>query len=130
MAQGLRRARYLPARVKLLYLAPKNNYQLLSEPSAFQFLPVANEFESTLQNRLVVEKVMQALADVTPKQRLMFLLKHHEGLTYDEIAKEFDCSLGTVKKSVSRTVIKLRDKLKVNEEPGDYISCAATQSLR
>ncbi len=92
--------------------------------------PVANEFESTLQNRLVVEKVMQALADVTPKQRLMFLLKHHEGLTYDEIAKDFDCSLGTVKKSVSRTVAKLRDKLGVNDEPGNYISYAATQILR
>jgi RNA polymerase sigma-70 factor (ECF subfamily) len=90
----------------------------------------AAEFESTLQNRLVVEKVMQALADVTPKQRLMFLLKHHEGMTYEEIAKEFDCSLGTVKKSVSRTIAKLRDKLGVNDEPGDYISCAATQSLR
>jgi RNA polymerase sigma factor (sigma-70 family) len=73
---------------------------------------------------------MQALADVTPKQRLMFLLKHHEGMTYEEIAKEFECSLGTVKKSVSRTIVKLRDKLGVSDEPGDYISCAATQSLR
>ena len=73
---------------------------------------------------------MQALADVTPKQRLMFLLKHHEGLTYEEIAKDFDCSLGTVKKSVSRTVAKLRDKLGVNDEPGNYISYAATQILR
>jgi RNA polymerase sigma-70 factor (ECF subfamily) len=92
--------------------------------------PVAAEFESTLQNRLVVAKVMQALQDVTPKQRLMFLLKHHEGMTYEEIANEFDCSLGTVKKSVSRTVTKLRDKLGVNHEPENYISCAATQSLR
>jgi RNA polymerase sigma-70 factor (ECF subfamily) len=90
----------------------------------------AGEFEATLQNRLVVEKVMQALADVTPKQRLMFLLKHHEGMTYEEIANECDCSLGTVKKSVSRTVAKLRDKLGVNDEPANYISCAATQSLR
>ncbi len=100
------------------------------ESTVSELYPVANEFESTLQNRLVVEKVMQALADVTPKQRLMFLLKHHEGMTYEEIAKDFDCSLGTVKKSVSRTIAKLRDKLGVNDEPGDYISCAATQILR
>lgn len=93
-------------------------------------VPLTIGFESTLQNRLVVAKVMQALADVTPKQRLMFLLKHHEGMTYEEIATEFDCSLGTVKKSVSRTITKLRDKLGVNDEPGKYISCAATQSLR
>jgi RNA polymerase sigma-70 factor (ECF subfamily) len=86
--------------------------------------------ESTLQNRLVLEKVSQALAGVTPQQRLIFLLKHQEGLTYEEIAKELGCSLGTVKKSVSRTITKLREKLGVKEEPGNYISCAATGILR
>ena len=86
--------------------------------------------ESTLQNRLVVEKVMEALADVSPQQRLIFLLKHQEGMTYEEIAKELGCSAGTVKKSVSRTVGKLREKLGVNEEPENYLSCAATGILR
>jgi len=91
---------------------------------------LAIEYESTLQNQLVVEKVMQALSDVTPQQRLMFLLKHLEGMTYEEIASEMGCSLGTVKKSVSRTIRKLRDKLGVNQEPEDYLSCAATGLLR
>ena len=86
-------------------------------------------FESTLQNRLVVEKVMQALADVTPQQRLIFLLKHQEGMTYAEISKELGCSLGTVKKSVSRTVAKLREKLGVEEEPENYIASAASGIL-
>lgn len=86
--------------------------------------------ESTLQNHLVVGKVMQALAGVTPQQRLIFLLKHQEGMTYEEIAKELGCSPGTVKKSVSRTVAKLREKLGVNEEPENYISCAAAGILR
>ena len=87
-------------------------------------------FESALQNHLVIEKVMRVLADVTPQQRLIFLLKHQEGMTYEEISKEIGCSLGTVKKSVSRTVGKLREKLGVNEEPENYISCAATGVLR
>ena len=86
--------------------------------------------ESTLQNHLVVGKVMQALAGVTPQQRLIFLLKHQEGMTYEEIAKELGCSPGTVKKSVSRTIAKLREKLGVNEEPENYISCAAAGILR
>ena len=90
----------------------------------------ARGLESTLQNHLVVEKVMQALAGVTPQQRLIFLLKHQEGMTYEEIAKELGCSPGTVKKSVSRTVAKLREKLGVNEEPENYISCAAAGILR
>jgi RNA polymerase sigma-70 factor (ECF subfamily) len=87
-------------------------------------------FESALQNHLVVEKVMRVLADVTPQQRLIFLLKHQEGMTYEEIAKELGCSLGAVKKSVSRTVGKLREKLGVNEEPENYMSCAVTGVMR
>jgi RNA polymerase sigma-70 factor (ECF subfamily) len=90
----------------------------------------ARGLESALQNHLVVEKVMRALAEVTPQQRLIFLLKHQEGMTYEEISKELGCSLGTVKKSVSRTVAKLREKLGVNEEPENYMSCAVTGVLR
>jgi RNA polymerase sigma-70 factor, ECF subfamily len=87
-------------------------------------------WETNVQNRLVVEKVMQALAEVTPQQRLIFLLKHQEGMTYEEIAKELGCSLGTVKKSVSRTVAKLREKLGVNSETESYVSYAAAGILR
>ncbi len=86
--------------------------------------------ETNLQNRLIVEKVMQVLSDVTQQQRLVFLLKHQEGMTYEEIAKELGCSPGTVKKSVARTIYKLREKLGVNEESENYISCAATGILR
>jgi RNA polymerase sigma-70 factor (ECF subfamily) len=92
--------------------------------------PAVVELESALQNQLVVERVMQALAEVTPQQRLIFLLKHLEGMTYEEIAKELSCSLGTVKKSVSRTIKKLREKLGVNEKPESYVSCAVTGLLR
>jgi RNA polymerase sigma-70 factor (ECF subfamily) len=90
----------------------------------------AASLEITLQNQLVVEKVMQALSSVTPQQRLIFLLKHQEGMTYEEISQAVGCSLGTVKKSVSRTVAKLREQLGVNEESENYISCAATGILR
>jgi RNA polymerase sigma-70 factor (ECF subfamily) len=87
---------------------------------------VAAGLEITLQKHLVVEKVMQALGEVTPQQRLIFLLKHQEGMTYEEISKELGCSKGTVKKSVSRTIAKLREQLGVNDESENYISCAAT----
>jgi RNA polymerase sigma-70 factor, ECF subfamily len=95
-----------------------------------QFVVIADRFaaasmETTLQNRLVVEKVMSALAAVTPQQRLVFLLKHQEGMTYEEIAKELGCSTGAVKKSVSRTITKLRERLGINDESENYVSCAA-----
>ena len=90
----------------------------------------ASGLETTLQNRLVVESVMRALSEVTPQQRLVFLLKHQEGMTYEEISKELGCSAGAVKKSVSRTIAKLREKLGVNEQPENYLSCAAAGILR
>ena len=91
---------------------------------------ITTGLENALQNRLVVEKVMHALSEVTPQQRLIFLLKHQEGMTYEEISKELGCSTGTVKKSVSRTIAKLREKLGLTEEPENYLSCAATRLLR
>jgi len=88
-----------------------------------------DSWETSLHNQLVIERVMQALSDVTPQQRLVFLLKHQEGLTYEEISKSLGCSVGTVKKSVARTIAKLRDRLGANEQPESYISCAATGIL-
>ena len=52
-----------------------------------------------------------ALAELTPSQRLAFLLRHYEGMSYDEIANAMNCSTGTVKKGVSRAIGKLRARL-------------------
>lgn len=74
--------------------------------------PIADS-ENALLNRVMVERVMLALSELTSQQRLIFLLKHHEGMTYEEIATEVGCSTGTAKKSVFRAVIKLREHLNV-----------------
>jgi RNA polymerase sigma-70 factor (ECF subfamily) len=78
-------------------------------------MSTANE-ETTLHNRILAQRVMQALAELTPPQRLIFLLKHHEGMTYEEIATAVGCSTGTAKKSVFRAVAKLREHLKVDAQ--------------
>jgi RNA polymerase sigma-70 factor (ECF subfamily) len=116
------RARLFPWSIHHADSAPTNHHIISNG--------VADGLEHTLQNRLVVEKVMKALSDVTPQQRLIFLLKHQEGMTYEEISKELGCSLGTVKKSVSRTIAKLRERLGVTAEPENYLSCVATGLLR
>jgi RNA polymerase sigma-70 factor, ECF subfamily len=73
----------------------------------------------TLYNKVLFETVMNALAELTPSQRLVFLLRHYEGMTYDEIANAMNCSSGTVKKSVSRATGKLRARLDVEREKPD-----------
>jgi RNA polymerase sigma-70 factor (ECF subfamily) len=90
----------------------------------------ATRMETTTQNQLAVQRVMRALGNVTPQQRLAFLLKHQEEMTYEEISRELGCSIGTVKKSVSRTIAKLREQLGVNDEPESFVPWAATGILR
>lgn len=80
--------------------------QLDSEP--LDLRPVSPE---NIYNKVLFESVIDALAELTPSQRLAFLLRHYEGMTYDEIANAMNCSAGTVKKSVSRAILKLRGRL-------------------
>lgn len=75
-----------------------------------------NDFETNAHKRLLAEKVLDALEDLTAQQRLIFLLKHREGMTTDEIASVLDCSAGTVKKSLFRVVVKLRGHFGVEIE--------------
>ncbi len=69
--------------------------------------------ESSLHDRLLLEQVRQVLDTLTPRERLIFLLKHQEGMTYEEIADSCGVSVGTIKKALFRTVAKLRDQLGV-----------------
>ncbi|HEX8097099.1 MAG TPA: sigma-70 family RNA polymerase sigma factor, partial [Pyrinomonadaceae bacterium] len=76
----------------------------------------ASETEDSLHRKILVERVMGALEELTAQQRLIFLLKHNEGMTYEEIAGSLGCSAGTIKKSLFRAVAKLRQHLGVEAE--------------
>jgi RNA polymerase sigma-70 factor, ECF subfamily len=85
----------------------------------------AHHIEEEYDRRILVDKVFQALGELTPQQRLIFLLKHREGMTYEEIAKMFDCSTGTIKKALFRAITKLRQQLGVEPAPLEYAQCGA-----
>ena len=85
----------------------------------------AQHLEEDYERRMLVERVFQALGELTPQQRLIFLLKHREGMTYEEIAKTFDCSAGTIKKALFRAIAKLRQQLGVEPAPLEYAQCGA-----
>jgi RNA polymerase sigma-70 factor (ECF subfamily) len=74
--------------------------------------------EERLQQQMMVEKVMEGLSELTAQQRLIFLLKHREGMTYDEIAQACAVSTGTVKKALFRAINRLREYLGVKSD--DY----------
>jgi RNA polymerase sigma-70 factor (ECF subfamily) len=88
----------------------------------------AHAVEELYDQRILVERVFQALGELTPQQRLIFLLKHREGMTYEEIARTFGCSVGTIKKALFRAVTKLRQQLGVTSAPLEYAQCGAGQN--
>jgi RNA polymerase sigma-70 factor (ECF subfamily) len=76
--------------------------------------------EETLEQQFLVTRVLDALGDLTAQQRLIFLLKHQEGMTHEEISQSIGCSTGTTKKALFRAVLKLRQQLGVKVEAAHY----------
>ena len=64
--------------------------------------------EEEIQRKVMAERVMSALGGLTEQQRLIFLLRHREGLTCRQVADATGCSIGSVKKSLFRSLEKLR----------------------
>jgi RNA polymerase sigma-70 factor (ECF subfamily) len=93
-------------------------------------VPRSRDAEGDIHTKILLERVLEALGELTPQQRLIFLLKHREGLTYEEIAKAFNCSTGTAKKALFRAVVKLRQRLGVEVvETTEYEPCAAGKNF-
>ena len=80
-----------------------------------------------IYNKLLFENVVNALAELTPSQRLAFVLRHYEGMSYDEIANAMNCSTGTVKKGVWRAVAKLRARLSPESETPEPLTDLASE---
>jgi RNA polymerase sigma-70 factor, ECF subfamily len=69
--------------------------------------PEVEEQRSTLRNRL-----MAALALLPLEQREAFLMKHGEGLSYDEMAELTNVSVSAMKMRVHRATELLREQLR------------------
>jgi RNA polymerase sigma-70 factor (ECF subfamily) len=68
--------------------------------------------------RAFAAQARAALARLPEDQRLVFILKVDEGLTYEEIAAALDCPVGTAKSRFHHAIRKLKGALiEWNEEP-------------
>lgn len=94
-------------------------------------LPAPSESHSSspenIYNKLLFENVVSALSELTPAQRLAFLLRHYEGMSYDEIASAMNCSPGTAKKGVWRAIGKLRARLSPEAEEPETLTSLASE---
>jgi RNA polymerase sigma-70 factor (ECF subfamily) len=71
----------------------------------------SSENESPLQKTAdaeLDEKVRNALEELSPRQKMVFVLKHYEDHTLAEIAKMLECSEGAVKKYLFEATRRLR----------------------
>ncbi|MHC4340875.1 MAG: RNA polymerase sigma factor [Planctomycetota bacterium] len=78
---------------------------LQEEPAA----PPPNE------SRELVAAVERELAKLPPEARLIFALRHHEGLSCVQIARILDLPQGTVYSRISRTHAAIRRAVEVSE---------------
>ena len=112
-----------------------NFFRRHGQTTAVQLVQIDSEtsFEAhssspeNIYNKLIFENVVSALAELTPSQRLSFLLRHYEGMSYDEIANAMNCSTGTVKKGVSRAIGKLRARLSPDTETAETLTSLANE---
>ena len=59
--------------------------------------------------------LQQALLELTPDQREVFVLKHVEGLSYGEIAERLSTSVPSLKMRMHRAYDRLREQLREHE---------------
>lgn len=70
------------------------------------------ETDRHLRNDEISQKVEYALTTLSPRQRMVFTLKHYEGYKLKEIAEMMHCGEGTVKKYLFEAIARLRIQLK------------------
>jgi RNA polymerase sigma-70 factor (ECF subfamily) len=68
--------------------------------------------ERRLRGREAAERISGALLTLPETQRAVFVMRHYDEMSLQEIAQALDLRLGTVKSSLHRAVHRLRDRLR------------------
>jgi len=89
----------------------------LDNPGAVQDahgLEISDETQSPLaelEKRERMELIQRAIESLPPEQKMVVILRHIQGLPYDDIANITGYGIGTVKSRLSRARLELRRKL-------------------
>lgn len=76
------------------------------------------EHASRVQN--MREEIDQVLNKLTAKQRMIFILRHHQQLTTNEIAEYMNCSQGSIKRQLFRAISAMKEHFKILIPEGSY----------
>lgn len=76
--------------------------------------------EHATRLRDVREKIDHVLNRLTAKQRMIFILKHYQQLSIQEIAEYMNCSQGSIKRQLFRVVSAMKEHFKSLIPEGSY----------
>ncbi len=89
----------------------RKTHRFFSIENFFGEFRVRKMQDEKFEQREISDEVQKAIATLKPKFRLPILLKYSEGLSYEEIAKVLDCSIGTISSRLNRGHKMLAQKL-------------------
>jgi RNA polymerase sigma-70 factor, ECF subfamily len=75
-------------------------------------LPSDAETDRKTHDAEISLRIEQALTTLSPRQRLVFTLKHYDGYKIREIAEMIKCTEGTVKKYLFEAIDRMQKQLK------------------
>lgn len=75
-------------------------------------LPHDAATDQRVMNTEISMHVEEAIAKLSPKQKMVFTLRHYQGYKLKEIAEMMDCTEGTVKKYLFTATQRMREQLK------------------
>jgi len=73
--------------------------------------PASLRTEQEVRAREIDERVQKSLVVLSATQRIVFVLRHYEGLPLADIARQLGCTVGSVKVHLFRSLKKLQKEL-------------------
>lgn len=96
-------------RQKVVPLFSKTNND--SEGEVLETSDASKEPDNLFKDLELQKRLVRAIDNLPPKYRLVMLLRHQEGLSYQEIVEITDLPVGTVKAQIARARRLLREEL-------------------
>ena len=74
-------------------------------------IPSSENLEENVLSRELQEKVKKAVSSLPEHHRMVLILKHYQGLSYNEIGEILNCPVGTVKSRMYYALQELKSAL-------------------
>jgi len=88
------------------------NEQANQTQEGFPSLKGFSDPDRRTRNSEIRERIAEALHELSPQQRTVFILRHYEGCKLKDIAAIIDCAEGTVKKHLFNATMRMREQLR------------------